>query len=106
MGSVSFKGKSGYNSDLVVRRIDCVKNYFKWYKDLDGNMLKLYIDNGKFKFIENNFGEFNYDLVKVSKIEGKEEVSDDDDDFKVLVYDLVVLVWWYVCVCLVGVEFF
>lgn len=106
MGSASPKGKSGYNSDLAARRIDCVKNHFKRYKDPDGKMLKPYIDSGKLKFIENNFGESNYDPVKVSKIEGKEQVSDDDDDLKASVYDLVASARRHVRVRLVGAESF
>ena len=69
-------------------------------------MLKPYIDSGKLSFIENNFGESNYDPIKVSKIEGEEKVSDDDDNIKASVYDLVASARRHVRVRLIGADSF
>ena len=102
MGSASPKGKSGYNSDLAARRIDCVKNHFLRYKDTEGKMLRPFITSGQLNFIENNFGESNYDPIKVSKIDGEEKVSDDDNNLKESVYDLVASARRHVRVRLVG----
>ena len=104
MGSASPKGASSYNDDLAARRIDCVKNEFLRYKNPEGKMLRPYIYSGQLKFIENNFGESNYDPVKLRKIEGEEKVSDSDDNRKASVYDLVASARRHVRVRLVNAD--
>lgn len=90
IGSASPRGKSEYNNDLGARRIDCVKNHFLRYEDGNGKSLKRYIDAGKLVFDENNFGENPYDPDKLVKKETyDEEISDDMDDMRNSVYNLV-----------------
>lgn len=90
MGSASPRGGSSYNDDLGARRIDCVKNHFLRYKDKDGQGLKPYIDAGKLIFIERNFGENPYDPDSVvQKEKDDQDISDDIDDLRNSVYDLV-----------------
>lgn len=104
MGSASPKGATGYNDDLAARRIDCVKNEFMRYKNAEGQMLRPYIYSGQLKFIENNFGESNYDPDKLRKIEGEEKVSDSDENRKASVYDLVASARRHVRVRLVNAD--
>lgn len=90
MGSASPRGGSSYNDDLGARRIDCVKNHFLRYKDPSGKSLKPYIDSGKLIFNERNFGENPYDPDNVVQIEKDDQnISDDIDDLRNSVYDLV-----------------
>lgn len=90
MGSASPRGGSSYNKDLGARRIDCVKNHFLRYKNEDGQRLKPYVDAGQLVFIERNFGENPYDPKSVvQKEKDDQEISDDIDDLRNSVYDLV-----------------
>ncbi len=87
-GSASPRGNSAYNDDLAARRIDCVKNHFRRYVNSNDESLRPYIESGKLTFIENNFGESNYDPENLTKIEKEETVSSDPDDIKGSIYDL------------------
>lgn len=90
MGSASPRGKGYYNDDLAARRIDCVKNHFRRYKGQNGVYLKPYIESGKLVFIESNFGENLYDPVNGIRLEkDKDKVSDNINDLRKSVYDLV-----------------
>ena len=103
MGSASPRGASAYNDDLVARRIDCVKNHFERYKN---GILKPYIASGKLVFKETNFGEDAYNPDSGNKIEKPtEEVSDNMDDLRASVYNLVASARRHVRVRLISKQF-